>query len=82
MTTDVFQLDIISPEKRIFSGKVDSLVAPGIGGLFGVFANHAPMITALKAGEIEYKKGSESHRLKVEGGVVEVKQNIVTICLQ
>lgn len=82
MATDVFQLDIISPEKKIFSGKVNSLVAPGIGGLFGVFANHAPMITALKAGEIEYKQGSEEHRLSVEGGVVEVKHNVVTICLQ
>ena len=82
MTTDIFQLDIISAEKKVFSGKVNSLVAPGISGLFGVFANHAPMITALKAGEIEYKQGADEHRITVEGGVVEVKHNVVTICLQ
>lgn len=82
MEKDTFQLDIISAEKKVFSGKVESLQAPGIGGLFGVYANHAPMITALKEGEIHYRAGSQDHSLKIEGGVVEVKHNVVTICLQ
>lgn len=82
MRSDTFQLIIISPERRIFSGKVSSMVAPGISGLFGIFPDHAPMITALKNGNISYRKDGEEHHIGTNGGIVEVKDNIVTICIQ
>lgn len=77
-----FQLDIISPEKKIFSGKVASLVAPGIVGKFGVYPDHAMMVTPLRSGTIAYIVGSEEKTLEVNGGIVEVNSNVVTICVE
>ena len=46
------QLDILTPEKKLYSGEVNSIEMPGIDGYFGVLNNHAPMISALTAGKI------------------------------
>lgn len=44
------QLDILTPEKKLYSGEVTHVEMPGIDGNFGVLGNHAPMISALKEG--------------------------------
>lgn len=77
-----FQLVIISPEKKIFSGKVSSLVAPGIIGKFGVYPDHAMMVTPLKNGVISYIVGGEEQTLEVNGGIAEINNNVVTICVE
>lgn len=77
-----FQLNIISPEKKIFSGKVASFVAPGIAGKFGVYPDHAMMITPLQKGIITYVVGDKENTLEVNGGIVEVNNNVVTICIE
>lgn len=82
MRQEEFQLDIISAEKKIYSGKVYSLIAPGIGGKFGVYPNHAPMITALRKGILTYVAGGQEQSLEIEGGITEVKNNVVTICVE
>ena len=46
------QLDILTPERKLYSGDVVSVEMPGIDGYFGILDNHAPMISALKAGKI------------------------------
>ena len=76
------QLIIISAEKKIFSGNVKSFTAPGVGGRFGVYPNHAPMITALKKGTVSYNVGSEERTLEVSGGVVEINNNVATLCVE
>lgn len=81
MRSSEFQLNIISAEKNIFSGSITSLVAPGVSGKFGVYPDHAPMITALKKGVLTYKTESAEETLEVSGGVVEVNKNSVTICI-
>lgn len=82
MRSSDFQLNIISAEKKVFSGSVASMVAPGVSGQFGVYPDHAPMITALKKGILTYKVGDREETLEVSGGVVEVNKNIVTICIE
>lgn len=77
-----FQLIIISAEKKIFSGSVKSFTAPGVGGRFGVYPDHAPMITALKKGTLVYKVDESEQTLEVNGGVVEINKNVVTICVE
>ena len=73
-------LEIISPEKKLYSGEVDSVVLPGAEGSFGVLKNHAPIIATLKQGDIEVKdSNSKSHRFAVSGGVVEVLNNKVIV---
>lgn len=82
MRNSEFQLNIISAERKVFSGSVISLVAPGVSGMFGVYPDHAPMIIALKKGILTYNiDANREEILEVNGGVVEVNKNIVTICI-
>ena len=69
---DMLKLKIISPEKVIFDGEVESLKVPGIQGSFEVLNNHAPIISSLVKGDVEYKSKGESNKLSVAGVFVEV----------
>jgi F-type H+-transporting ATPase subunit epsilon len=73
-------LEIITPEKKIFEGEVSLATFPGVDGSFQILNNHAPLVSLLKPGVIEYKtkEASRSH-LKITGGVVEVVKNKVVV---
>jgi len=75
-----FQLDIVSAEKSIFSGSVDSLVATGELGELGINPGHAPLLTSLKPGTVTLKdhEGNEEC-FYVSGGMLEVQPHITTI---
>ncbi|MCL4426313.1 MAG: F0F1 ATP synthase subunit epsilon [Firmicutes bacterium] len=66
------RLEVVTPEKVIFSEEVDSLVVPGAAGYLGVLPNHAPMIAALKVGVVKYHQAGQAKRLAVGGGFLEV----------
>lgn len=73
-------LDIVSPEKSIYSGEVNSLQLPGTAGSFGILNNHAPIISTLKAGKIVVKDAAGKEEFfEIKGGVVEVTKNRVII---
>ena len=74
------QLEIISPDKNLFSGEVTYVQLPGIDGLFGVLQDHAPTISALGKGTILIRdeKNSET-TFEVNGGVAEIAHNKVVI---
>ena len=74
------QVEIISPDKNIFSGNSDSVVVPAVDGLLGILENHAPLISTLTAGNVEVKdeKGA-TQAFSIKGGVVEVLSNKVVI---
>jgi F-type H+-transporting ATPase subunit epsilon len=72
-------LEILTPEKKVFEGDVTLATFPGADGSFQVMDNHAPLISLLKAGVVEYKSKEGSRHLKVTGGVVEVLQNKVIL---
>lgn len=81
MERSELQLNIISAEKKLFSGLVASVVIPGIGGSFGVYPDHAPLISPLVAGTITYMEGGTEKSLDVNGGIAEVNDGVVTICV-
>ncbi|MFV0468703.1 MAG: F0F1 ATP synthase subunit epsilon [Dysgonomonas sp.] len=54
---------------------------PGISGKFGVYPDHAPLISPLKEGEIVYTVNGKEESVGVNGGIAEVMQNVVTICV-
>lgn len=81
MSSSKLQLNIISPEKKLFTGSVSSIVIPGIAGKFGVKPSHAPLISPLQAGVIVYETEGKEDSLEVQGGVVEINNNVVTICV-
>lgn len=75
-------LNIISAEKVLFSGKVQSVTLPGTIGLFTVLVNHASLISTLVPGQLEYSTdGHKKESMEINGGIVDVDKNVVSVCL-
>lgn len=72
-------LEIITPDRKVFDGEVASAQFPGAAGSFEVLNNHAPMIAALKAGDIGLTGATGTETFRIEGGVVEVLRNRVIV---
>jgi len=73
-------LEIITPDKKLFSGEVKSVQLPGSAGSFGVLKNHAPLISSLKKGNVKVvDKQKKTLSFPIKGGVVEVLKNKVTV---
>lgn len=66
------KLEIVTPEARIFSDEVDTVVLPGFEGEMGVLPAHAPLVTTLQVGELRYTKAGKTTELVVGEGLVEV----------
>ncbi len=66
------KLEIVTPEARIFSDEVDTVVLPGFEGEMGVLPAHAPLVTTLRVGELRYTKGGKTTEMVVGEGLVEV----------
>lgn len=75
-------LEIISPEKTIFSGEVDAVNLPGTAGGFTVLPRHAALISSLKEGEISYTIGENTTTLTVSSGFAEVRDDVVSVCVE
>jgi F-type H+-transporting ATPase subunit epsilon len=73
------QLDVITPERRLLSEQVDSVTVPGLGGELGILPGHTPLISQLKTGVLSFTRGSETRRLLVSGGFVEVNDDRVSV---
>ena len=75
-----YKLAIMTPEGRCFDGDVESLVAPGLVGSFGVLAGHAPMVAGLQAGIVKVTvAGGDALWFVISGGIAEVKAGGVTV---
>ncbi len=74
-------LEILTPEKKLFSGEVYGVLMPGISGIFEVLDKHAPMVSALKPGRVKVLKDKNNHvaNFDIQGGFVEVLNNKVTL---
>lgn len=72
-------LEILTPEKKVFEGNVNIATFPGTDGSFQVMDNHAPLISLLKEGVVEYKSREANQSLNITGGVVEVLKNKVIL---
>jgi F-type H+-transporting ATPase subunit epsilon len=72
-------LEIITAEKKVFEGDVTSATFPGSDGSFQVLNNHAPLVSLLAAGVVEYKTNEQRQRVQITGGVVEVLKNKVIV---
>ncbi len=74
-------LKIISAEDVLFSGEVSSVTLPGAKGSFTVLRNHASLISTLTAGNIAYVSDGAEVQLPVSGGLVNVDNNVVSVCI-
>ncbi|MCR4604228.1 MAG: ATP synthase F1 subunit epsilon [Prevotella sp.] len=74
----MLKLKIVSPEKIEFIGEVESVKVPGSQGNFEILKDHAPIISSLQKGIVEY----DGQQLEVLGGFVAVQKNEVSICVE
>ena len=78
--TNKFELSIISAESKVFEGKVENILVPGMVGDFLVLSNHAPCISSIRPGFMEFsEETSDKQRYFVSGGIVEVINNMVSV---
>lgn len=75
-------LKIISPERIVYQGMVESVTVPGTLGSFQILNDHAPIISSLEKGVVEYATKEDRESLAVTGGFVEVKKNEVCVCVE
>ena len=73
------QLDIVTPEKKVFSDTVDNVYLPGAEGEIGVLPMHIPLMTQIHAGELVITKGGQKEYLAVGEGFVTVTQTRVNV---
>ena len=73
------KLHILSPEKTLFEGTSESILFHGKDGVFQVLKDHAPLMASLTQGSIIVNTGKGNQDISVEGGVVEVSKNKVTV---
>ena len=76
-------LKVISAEKILFDGQASLVTLPGEAGLFAVLENHASLVSVLTAGDIVYEDASDGSRrsMHVEGGIADIDNNVVSVCI-
>jgi len=76
---DTFQLEIVTPEKKVVETTAEEVQIPGKNGYLGILPGHAPLITELSVGEITFRENSTEQKLAVAWGFAEILPNKVTI---
>ena len=78
--TNKFELSIISAESKVFEGEVENILVPGMVGDFLVLSNHAPCVSSIRPGFLEFSEGtSDKQRYFVSGGIIEIINNMVSV---
>lgn len=76
-------LEILTPDKKLFSGEVYGVQLPGISGMFEVLDKHAPIVSALKSGKLKILKDKNStSQFNIRGGFVEVLNNKASVLVE
>lgn len=76
-------LEILTPEKKIYSGEVYGVQLPGIDGMFEVLQKHAPLVSALQSGFLKILKDKNATSLfSIQSGFVEVLNNKVMVLVE
>jgi F-type H+-transporting ATPase subunit epsilon len=72
-------LEVVTPERKVFSEEVSGIVVPATEGSLGVLSNHAPLITGLQIGVIKFTQEGKNRKMAISGGFMEVKDNKVIV---
>ncbi len=75
----MLNLEIVTPEKMVFSDTVDSVTVPTASGEVGILSNHAPLISSLKPGILTVNQSGTIEKMVVSGGFIEVSSNKVSV---
>jgi len=80
--SDELMLEIVTPEKMTFSGKVEEVTIPGTEGEFGVLRGHEPFLSSVDVGELNFIKDSKKTCYSVNTGYAEITANKVTVLIE
>ncbi|WP_026903839.1 ATP synthase F1 subunit epsilon [Pedobacter glucosidilyticus] len=72
-------LEILTPDKKVFDGEVISVTVPGTMGSFEVLNNHAPIISTLEKGQVTIRTATKTEKLIINGGAIEVIDNKIIV---
>ena len=72
-------LEIVTPEAKVYSDTIDSVVIPTVEGEIGVLPGHIPLLTPIASGELRVAKGATSHLLAVSGGFAQIDGDQVRV---
>jgi F-type H+-transporting ATPase subunit epsilon len=75
----MLKVSVISPERTLFEGEADSVVAPAFDGEVGILPGHAPMMTLLGKGELRLGPGGSTGRFRLDGGFLQVMNDHVRV---
>ena len=75
-------LEILTPEKKLYSGDASSVTLPGVDGQFQLLSNHAPIISALGKGQLRYKTSEGEKQIAINGGFAECLKNKVIVLVE
>ncbi|HXH73143.1 MAG TPA: F0F1 ATP synthase subunit epsilon [Mariprofundaceae bacterium] len=70
---------VATAEREVYRGEAEMLVAPGVAGELGILPKHAPLLSALRPGELRIKRGDEVDEVFVSGGYMEVQPDMITV---
>jgi len=73
------RLEIVTPERLVFSDEVDAVVLPGIEGELGVLPHHTPLVSMLGLGELRIRKGATTESFAIVGGFLQVRPDKVVV---
>lgn len=73
------QVEILTPDKALFSGEAEVVTLPGTNGQFQILNNHAALVSSLAAGTINIKTVKGEEKVSISGGVVEVLNNKIVV---
>lgn len=76
---DKLQFDLVSPERLVFSERVDSVTIPGVEGDFGVLPNHSPVMAMIREGELIVEDDGTQRSFALSGGFADVTPEGVTV---
>ena len=73
------QLEIVTPERQVYSDTVDSVQLPGSEGELGVLPHHAPLVSTLGVGELRFRKDGAEESFAIVGGFLQVRPDKVVV---
>lgn len=79
MAENKLEVHLVTPEREVWAGEADMVIARTTEGELGILPSHAPLLGRLKVSALEIRSGSDSERAAVDGGFIHVKNNRVDI---
>ena len=82
MGVGLIELEVLSPGKTVFAGKVSCVRLPGAKAPFTVLPGHAPLVSLLCKGVMTWVVAGEEQTVSIEGGFAQVRDNKLTVCIE